>query len=257
MTGARSLLAAGAGAGALAAIVVALAFPGEWIGGVRAGAMFSMASPDWWLAILGIGLVLGAQDRRTRPVIWVSLIGGAVSGIAVRHSALWPLLSNPSIFRFVRLVGPSACALSGLGLLLNNRWRSPFLTILTFATATGLWFTAAVNDPTSEGYGFAAGFSLACLCLATAAALVRRSITGSWTRVGERIAGSWLLTIGVLLSATQWFPVAPPMIDAPLPPTPVVSKPLGFPEPDVVIRPDGERNPMGFGGLNGLPRGTN
>jgi hypothetical protein len=127
---------------------------------------------------------------------------------------------------------------------------------VTFAVTASLSLTAAINDPTPERSAFVVGALLASLGLIVAAASLRRLITRTWVSIGERIAGSWLLTIGLLLSAVQLFPNAAPDAEAARSPAEASSTPPTISDFAPAMHPDFDTFPMPFG-KGGLPKGTN
>lgn len=223
--------------------------------GVRAGAAFTLASADRGLAIVGLGAALGTQGPRRLAMCWTTFVGGAVFGIWSRHSALWPWLAGASTYRYLHLLGPGACLLSGLLLVASGRWRTRCLPVAAFAVAALLLFAAAINDPAPESYAFGAGALIAVMALVLASSCLRRLLTGHWAPIGERIAGSWLLTIGLLLSVVQLVPASAPMAEA-TPSFPQAAAPPPVTGVEPAIRPAAD--PFAVPpGVQGLPMGTN
>jgi hypothetical protein len=239
-------------------LVAAWALPEAWSGdALQAGATFVFESPDRWLAILGLGLVLGTQGHRSTVLGWTAFVSGAVLAVACRHSGSWQWITRASAYPYLHLLGPSACASSGMLLITEGRWRTRFLPVAAFAVAAVLLLPAAMNDPAPEGYAFCIGALLAALGLALVASTLRRLVAGTWTPIGERISGSWLLTIGLLLSVLQMIP-APLAGVTPLPTRAVSDGPQIPDVPDIApaARSDPERAFMPAG-ESALPRGTN
>ncbi|RIY00070.1 hypothetical protein D3218_12285 [Aureimonas flava] len=253
-----------AGSGAIAAACAALlwiaALPADWQGeAARAGALFLAQGPDRWLALAALGLGLGASprpDARAACAAWVALAAGTSLGLAAPASILWPWLTSPAVFALRSSLGPAACVLAGLALLAPRRWRIGLLAPASFAVTLALSLAAAVNDPTTGGRAFSGGAALAMLAIPLAATGLGRLVPGRAAPIGARIAGSWVLTIGLLLAALRLAPAPRPEIDLAAP----VASPLwntpdvpGFAPP---IRP-GETPYPGLAGRSGLPAGTN
>lgn len=227
-------------------------------GGVRAGAAFMFASPDRWLAILGLGFAFGSGNQGDSRAGWAGFAGGAFLAVAVRHSGVWPWFTHPSIYAYLHLLGPGACLLSGLPLVVKGRWRTCLRPVAAFTVAAMLLLTVAINDPAPDGYEFGMGALLSMAGLVLLASAIRRLAAGNWMAIGERIAGSWLLTIGLLLSMVQLLPApaSAPMPDMASSPAKVTSRPTAIPDFASAMRPDADVFPKPFGD-RGFPKGTN
>lgn len=195
-----------------------------------------MQSPDRWLACVGLGVVAGSLLRRDRPGFVAAVIAGSVFGVASRHSFLGPWIVSPPVFAQLRFLGPAACLLTGLLLMARGRWRSLSVPLVVFAVTAALLLVATINDPAPQGHAFVAGAALAATGLMLLAGSLRRWVDGTWVAVGERIAGSWLLTIGLLLSAAQLVPVPVPIEQAVHPREP--ARTLVVPGLDPILRPE-------------------
>jgi hypothetical protein len=240
-----------------AALLLAWLLPSTLAGdGVRAGAVFMFASPDRWLAILGLGFAFGSGNQGGSRAGWAGFAGGVFLAIVARHSGVWPWLTSPSIYAYLHLLGPSACLLSGLPLVVKDRWRIHLLPFAVVSAAAMLLLTAAINDPARGGYGFGMGALLSMTGTVLLASAIRRLAAGNWMAIGERIAGSWLLTIGLLLSAVQLLPAPVPAPDMASSPAKATSTPPAIPDFAPTMRPDTDAFPAPFGN-HGLPKGTN
>lgn len=238
-------------------LVAGVGLPASWTSvGIHAGAMFAFGSPDRWLSLAALGLVLGTQDGRRLTTACTAFVGGAAFGTVCRHSAFWPAIADPSMFPHLHLLGPGACLLSGLLLLTSGHRRHHLLPLASFAVAASLLLGAAINDPAPRSYAFAAGTSLASLSFALAATSLRRSVCFGWLPIAERIAGSWLLTIGLLLSAVRLLPSDEAIADANHAQTQSTARPIAFPNIPPAVRPDGYAFPDPLGS-RGMPKGTN
>ncbi len=244
---------AGAGAALLAFRVV----PQAWDGAaLLAGAGFAFRSPERWLALVGAGLCLATQPLRMMVLAGVAFLCGGALGLLAPHSAVWPRLTSVGIFPAHHFLGPAACLLVGLTLLAKGRLRSGFLPPAVLVLVGALSLTAALNDPTLFGGAFVVGTLLSAIGGLSTALAVRRTVVGRWTGIGERIAGSWLLTIGLLLAALRLAPAPKPTVELAPPATaPVWSAPNvpGYAPPS---RRDADPFAGGPGGF-GPPMGTN
>lgn len=223
---------------------------------LRAGVAFMFESPDRWLAIIGLGLALGSENGEGSWAGWAALVGGACVAIASGHSSVWQWLTGPSTYAYLHLLGPGACLLSGLLLVGKGRWRTRLYPVAAFAVTTMLLLTAAINDPALGGYGFSAGAFLSAAGLALLTSALRRLVAGNWMPIGERIAGSWLLTIGLLLSAVQLLPSPTSVPDIASPAVEASTRPPTVPDFAPAMRPDEDVVPMSFGD-RGTLKGTN
>ncbi|WP_102959095.1 hypothetical protein [Mangrovicella endophytica] len=197
-------------------------FDGLIDAGIR---QFFTSGPLLPLAVAGVGLASSRNGSRPRMVSVAAVVLGLAGGLFLRDSLLWPFLSRIDVFGRLALLPPAACMLSGVVLLLPggvSALLEPLAAILVGVVAT---FEASLNDPFGNPFGLPVGAALAALWLvsflvAAGAVLPIRALL-----IGKRIAGSWLLAIGLLLSGLQFLPKQPGLQE----PTPMANPEFGPP----------------------------
>jgi hypothetical protein len=161
--------------------------------------------------------------RVTAAVFVVALACGIAAG-----GALWSyLVAHPAEVEQFRLVGPMACAAVGLALVAPDKVRPWLAPIVAVLAGLGYGLAARVFDPTVQhDWRFAGTLTAVALWLVAVPLLLGRPRRLPWFRIATRIAGSWLLAIGILLGAVQILPkrnapppaaslTVPPPLDAP------------------------------------------
>jgi hypothetical protein len=158
------------------------------------GALHLWLSPEQWLGILALGLLAGLGGARHSRVALVVLpaawMAGGLIALGKQAPAVAPYLP--------------ALVVIGIGLLVALDWPGPAGSMALLGLLVG-----GVNgylgglDAAGSGIGLrgllgtgVAVFLGVVLPSATAVVLARRAV---WTRVGLRVAGSWLAAVGLLM----------------------------------------------------------
>lgn len=172
---------------------------GVEFGAFYAGALHLTVGVDYVALLLAVALLAALQDRARARWVLAALPLGLLAGVAIGVTGLVPAdlvaLERPTIAVGLVIVG-------GLGLA---ALRVPTVALVALSGAAGLLIGAANGialqdaalDPVLYAAGIAvAGTVLITLLLAGATAL---SAMRDWLRLGNRVASSWLATLGVLL----------------------------------------------------------
>lgn len=158
-----------------------------------------LPGPDHVLVLLALGLGLGRleSDGKAAPVatVVVAATFGILLGLALS-------VNVPALFRAIPLMLG--------GLLLLDPWgrikaiASPSTGLV--ALAVGLAYGAQI--PSAGGIPIYVGFAAAASVILTATGLLAwRRWNQPWCRIGMRIAGSWLVAIGIILLGAAFRPV--------------------------------------------------
>ncbi len=185
------LLAAGAWVPAASAGAHSL---GKRLGDFYGGLLHPVATLEHALPIAALALLAGQQGPRAGRVLLAVFPAAILAGL-LGH------LAHPD------LPGSDALNLASfvlLGILVAGAWPVPTPVLVLLATVFGLshGFThgAEVTGETSIAlFTSGVGIGAAALVLVGAAVAIALGDRADWTRVGIRVAGSWVAAIGILL----------------------------------------------------------
>jgi hypothetical protein len=169
------------------------------------------------LPLVGTGLLLGQMPARHWPIAAAFLVAGLAAGLPWHESLLLLLAPLPAAPTHFFLVGPLACVLAGLLLVLPPGWR--FWPSLLLMPALGASFALAVgfSDPSFHDRAYLPWAFVTTVWVLLAASLVTSALTAPWTMIATRVFGSWLLAIGALyggayMASKQTELVPPPFV---------------------------------------------
>ncbi|MGD0620152.1 MAG: HupE/UreJ family protein [Bryobacteraceae bacterium] len=170
----------------------ASAHPIQGVGDFYSGMLHPILSLEQLLPIVALGLLAGQQGResavRVLALFPAGLIAGACAGL------FWP---TPSF-----LVPVNAASIALLGVLVAGAWRLPKFALLALAPLLGLLYglpDGAEVGGAVEAYRFIPGVALAGFLIVAYGAGLVRGLKAPWTRIGVRVAGSWVAAIGVMV----------------------------------------------------------
>jgi hydrogenase/urease accessory protein HupE len=156
------------------------------------GAMHLALSPDDWLGLLAVALLAGLcgsqAGRWTLVVLPVTWLAGSVAGLVA--------------FRVPELPGLSILSFVVLGLFVALDAKFPAWGVATlgglFGLLHGLLNGAALREADAGMLNvFGIVTTVFILLLLGSAAVV--SLRPAWTRIVVRVAGSWVVAVGMLM----------------------------------------------------------
>lgn len=182
---------------------------------------------SWWLLnralsiekalpLIGLGAAIALLDPLQALLSCAVFLLGALLGFHYHDAFLAMMAFVPNAPEHLFLAGPIALVASGALLLCPpslRHWLAPALAAIIGAMLAQF---IALTDPTigSPAVSFL-GVGLGMWSIATVS-LCLRSVLRPWFAVASRIAGSWLVAIGLLYGGSAFAPrkAMPPLPDA-------------------------------------------
>lgn len=198
----------------------------------------SALSPQRVLPLVGLGFGLALTGRLGCAAAAVLGVAGIAAGHIYRDGLLSLLGHLPGAAAHIFLTGPVASLAAGLALILPDRPRGWLLPLAAGVIGAMLALAIKLTDPSFHDPTISwAGIAVA-LWIVAAVFLTVRAFRQPWFGIAGRIAGSWLLAIGLLYGGAALMPGPQRMpAEAPAPtPAPGQSAP---PAPITPPFPDG------------------
>jgi hydrogenase/urease accessory protein HupE len=155
---------------------------------------------DHALALLAVGLIAGQQRRSDARLTLAALLVALLAGVAGGMLGAVPETAGATLGRINLVSVPLLGALVALGLALPPAVAVPIATLvgLSHGGENGL-------DIGAHSASFAAvlGVGLAGTVAALPPAMLVSRLPSGWPRVAVRVAGSWIATIAILVSALE------------------------------------------------------
>ncbi|OLP45764.1 hypothetical protein [Rhizobium oryziradicis] len=173
------------------------------------------------LPLVGAGLLLGQMPLWRWPVAAALLVAGIATGLPWHDELMQVLAPLPGAPTHFFLVGPLACLLAGLLLVLPPSLRFwPSLLVMPVLGAA-LALAVDFSDPTFHDRTYLPWALVTTVWVLLTAGLVAGIFTASWTMIASRVFGSWLLAIGALyggayMASKQTELVPPPFVAPPV-----------------------------------------
>ena len=171
--------------------------------------LHSALTPERVLPLIGIGIALGLAGTRTYAAGALLFGLGIAAGFTLYKPILDPLWALPHATESKFMTGPIASVVAGLVLVSGRRLRTWLL--LPATGVVGLMLALAIvvtdpslNDPTNSRAGV-----LIALWIVGAVSLSLRAFRYGWFDIAGRIAGSWLIAIGLLYGGVALLPKPP------------------------------------------------
>lgn len=167
-------------------------------GGLYGGPLHPLYVPAHLLALIGLGLLIGQQERG-RVALLINFVVGLAAGLVAIALAAGPSRANDVLI--------ISAAVSGV--LVASAWPPPQVIGWPLAAVTGaaigLDSPPEVVDLSTAtvmliGTGIAA--AILVVLIAACAAVLRRE----WQRIGVRVAGSWMAASAILVLALRLAP---------------------------------------------------
>jgi hypothetical protein len=173
------------------------------------------------LPLVGVGLLLGQMPLWRWPLAAAFLVAGIATGLPWHDELMQVLAPLPAAPTHFFLVGPLACLLAGLLLVLPPQWRFwPSLIVMPVLGAS-LALAVDLSDPSFHDRSYLPWALVVTVWVLLAAGLVAGLFTAPWTMIASRVFGSWLLAIGTLyggayMASKQTTLVAPTFVAPPV-----------------------------------------
>jgi hypothetical protein len=158
----------------------------------------AIASVEFLLPLLGIGVLLGQLPRRTAVAGLFGLLFGCLLGFWYRETLYGLLAPVQGAASHLFLAGPIACVIIGMVLVLPPVLR-PWLSLPALACAgAALAVATRLADPTlfASHYGLSAPLLQAALIFAVTLPVSTTRAPGAI--IAARILGSWMLAVALL-----------------------------------------------------------
>lgn len=170
----------------------AAAHPMPGVSDFYAGMLHPVTAIEFLLPMIALSLLVGQQRRKLAIAMLVSFPVSLAVG-----AALGVLRLSPATVGQINLG-----SIAVLGLLVAAARPLPPVLGVTLSTVLGL--TVGIANGAELGgqvssYRFVPGLVLAGLMLVTNGAGCVRRWQAPWTRIGFRVAGSWIAAIGIMI----------------------------------------------------------
>jgi hypothetical protein len=190
-----------AGLGAL--LVVAFALPTLDRHEVEAGFFYAALRFDQSLPLVGLGFLLAPAAPREVAAYSILLVAGLGLGGIVADRLAVAIEADFTLIRYVFLVGPTYCVVTGLALLAPAAARTWTVPVATMSAGTVLGLAIGGGYLGLANAEFAAGVVLAGACAVVLPLLLLRWFEGGWHGIAGRIFGSWLVAIGLMVGGLE------------------------------------------------------
>ncbi len=194
----------------LVAGVIALSLAGMRPAGERgpfvSGLLYPVLRYDGALMLAGLGFAL-AQTRGRGLILNGAIFaaGLPLGGLAGGWIAA-ALAAGGDIIRYVLLIVPGCCVITGAALVAPRGGREWILPVAALATGMALGLVINFDDAMAEEWLFAGGAVLAGTWIVVTALLLWRRFERQWFPIAGRILGAWLMAIGLMLGAFHLIP---------------------------------------------------
>jgi hypothetical protein len=172
-------------------------------GPVDDGIVYTVATYDQALPLIGLGIGLAQLALRQKLLVCLFFAAGVLAGTAREGWLLSAALAPGSAGHLV-FVGPASCVAVGLALLPPSRVRAWAMPVIAVLLGAAFGFLIALNDPASTHGRFAWSAACAGLWLVAAPPLLVWWPRRSWLAIGSRVFASWLIAIGVMLGGSKF-----------------------------------------------------
>jgi hypothetical protein len=201
---ARSAWAAPATALVLVALVVALiALPAVEHRPLQAGLLDALLRFDRSLPLVGLGLLLAQASRRAMAAsALVLLVGFGVGAVAGARIAV-AVEEDFTLVTYLFMLGPLLCFGVGAALVAPTAVRVFALPAVALLSGLVLAVGLLAELPGAIGAEYLIGAALAMLATILVPLLILHDIRSPGLAVATRIAGSWLIAIGLMLMALE------------------------------------------------------
>lgn len=158
----------------------------------------AIATAEFLLPLVGIGVLLGQLQRRSALAGLLGLLFGCLCGISFRETFYGLLAPVPGAAAHLFLAGPIACALIGLVLVLPPALRTWLSLPALAAAGAALAIATRLGDPTlfASHYRLSAPLLQAALIFSVALPVSTGQAPGFI--IAARILGSWMLAAALL-----------------------------------------------------------
>jgi hypothetical protein len=200
----RSAWAAPATALALIAVVVALiALPAAEHRPLQAGLLDTLLRFDRSLPLVGLGLLLAEASRREMAASALLLLVGLVLGVVAGARIAVAIEEDFTLVTYLFMLGPLLCLVVGGALVAPRPVRGFASAAAALLSGLVLAVGLLAELPGALGPEYVAGSVLAILAAILVPLLILRDIRSPGLSVATRIAGSWLIAIGLMLMALE------------------------------------------------------
>jgi hypothetical protein len=200
----RSAWAAPATALALIALVVALiALPAADHRPLQAGLLDALLRFDRSLPLVGLGLLFAAASRRAMAAGALLLLVGLVLGAVAGARLAVAIEEDFTLVTYLFMLGPLLCLAVGGALVAPVAVRVFALPAAAMLSGLALGVGLLAELPGALGAEYFAGAAFATLAAILVPLLILYDIRSPGLSVATRIAGSWLIAIGLMLLALE------------------------------------------------------
>ncbi len=178
--------------------------PADERGSIASGAVYTIASYDQVLPLLGLGIAMARLGRWQKLLATAIFVGGLVLGILGEARLLSPTAGPADLHNLFVFIGPLCCVVIGLALASPAGLRGWTVPTAAALSGAGLGFLIALHGPATGDGRFFGGAAAAGLWLIMIPPLLLRRVDASWLTIGGRVVASWLIAIGLLLGGSSY-----------------------------------------------------
>jgi hypothetical protein len=164
------------------------------------GITYALSTPENVAAAVALGVGLEQLNRRGRSLALALLTAGVAVGVFLTRVD-WINFDN--LLLALMFLVPGAIFVAASLPLLPCSWRpKAAMAIAAPAIGTMLGFAVALEGTSTEdSISFALGAGMAAAIAGLAVAIAWHRLARSWFAIPARIVGSWILAIGIMLTA--------------------------------------------------------
>jgi urease accessory protein len=165
------------------------------LSGFQNGLLNPLFIPAHIVALLGLGLMIGQQERRR--ITLLGFVAGLIAGLVAVASAIGETPANTTLL----------AATAATGLAAASGWPAPALIgvplALTVGASIGLDSPPKVVSIQAANAALA-GTGLCAIVVVGLIAVVVASLPQDWPRIGARVLGSWIAASAILVLALRF-----------------------------------------------------
>jgi hypothetical protein len=194
-------IAAAVGIAGLIALLFAYHQPPGERSRLALGAFYTLSRTDQVLPLAGLGLAVAQLQAGSVAISLACFVAGIPFGALI---ADWiaDFASAIVVLAYVLAIGPVATVATGIVLVSPDVARKSLAPVAALLAGAALGLVVDMGETSLSAWAHPAGAILCGLWLAVTAGLIWRTLRQKWFAIAERIFGSWLVAIGMMLGAS-------------------------------------------------------
>ena len=187
----------------IAMVAVLIALPAAEHRPLQAGLLDALLRFDRSLPLAGLGLLFAEASRRAMAasalLLLVAVVLGAIAGARLAVA----IEEDFTLVTYLFILGPLLCLAVGGALVAPAAVRGFALPAVAMLSGLALGVGLLAELPGALGAEYFAGAAVAMFTLVLVPVLILHDLRSPGLSVAARIAGSWLIAIGLMLMALE------------------------------------------------------